>query len=109
MNEEIDGLIRQLEVLRVQEGAILQRIKDAREKQKRSAKQETEQGIAGWRVGDKARIKNRISHVTGRAATIKDRNCTVVGVEVENDRVKVHIRTENGYRTWRLDKNLLRL
>ena len=58
-------------------------------------------------VGNLAFINNALgrSHVFGRQATRADRACKVVGVD-QGPQGRIQVETFNGYRTWRLLKNL---
>ena len=55
----------------------------------------------GVRVGDRVRITNRLSHITG-PPTEADRFATVVKV----NRIKINIRIDSGHRTSRIRSNL---
>ena len=55
----------------------------------------------GVTVGDRVRITNRLSHITG-PPTEDDRLATVIKV----NRIKIGIRTDSGHRTSRIRSNL---
>ena len=55
-------------------------------------------------VGDRVRITNRLSHITG-PTTENDRLATVIKV----NRIKIGIRTDSGHRTSRIPSNLEQL
>ena len=56
------------------------------------------------RPGDRVRIKNRISQITGREIEERDRLATVTRVNVGLRRI--YITTDSGIETWRAPKNL---
>ena len=56
------------------------------------------------RPGDRVRIKNKISQVTGREVEERDRLATVTRVNV--GRRRIYITTDSGIETWRAPKNL---
>ena len=54
------------------------------------------------RPGDRVRIKNKISQVTGREVEERDRLATVTSVGIR----RIYIKTDSGIETWRAPKNL---
>lgn len=106
-NDNVDNLIEQLESLRIQERDILQRLVAARADERRN--RPTNDQPAGntpntrnFRIGDQVEITNSIRTTFGRAANINDRRSTVTKITAD----RIYIRTNNGFNTWRLPKNL---
>jgi hypothetical protein len=109
--ETVDTLLEQLNALRIQENKVLERIHQARAQEKRT---HTTEGLGGNEVptysyGDRVRIQNAISKPFTRRANAGDRESTVQYTLTKNDSTKVFIRTDNGFNTWRLEKNLRRI
>jgi len=103
--ESVDELIEQLKDLKLRESDVLEKLSQAR-RQERETQKNTTQGTT-YGVGDRVYIKNTVKKPIGRSVNANDRKATVLYTKTTADRnVKVFIRTDNGDKTWRLEKNL---
>ena len=106
--ETVDDLLEHLKRLKIEENQVLTKLYQARIKEK--GEQGGPQDCAPpYKQGDRVRIKNKIASVFPRRANTGDRDSTVLYTETRNGKLKIHIRTDNGFNTWRLEKNLLRI
>jgi hypothetical protein len=104
--ESVDELIRQLEMLRIQEDTLLRQIIQARAR-------ESQQGhstngareAARYYIGDCVRITNPTRGLIGRPVTDRDR----VGTVTKITRKRVFLQTDNGINTNHAPENLQRL
>jgi lysyl-tRNA synthetase class I len=101
--ETVDELIEQLKNIKIQEDTVLEKLSQARRQEKET--QENTQG-AKYSVGDWVFIKNTVRKPVGRSVNTNDRKATVLYTTSDGNQTKVYIRTDNGTRTWRLEKNL---
>jgi hypothetical protein len=82
---------------------VLERLSQAM-RQEREA-QNTTQGTE-YRVGDRVYIKNTVKKPVGRSVNAQDSKATVLYTQSGGHQTKVFFRTDNGDKTWRLEKNL---
>jgi hypothetical protein len=123
--DTVDDLIKQLKQVRIEadeiraqearirlrEERIIQRLERAREQE--AERTATRQGKiqvsseprAKFNIGDRVKIINKISVPSHRNSNVNDRRATVTSVKED----KIYIRTDNGYDTWRLSKNIVHL
>jgi putative ribosome biogenesis GTPase RsgA len=101
-DETVDELIEQLKRIKLQESSVLERLTQAR-------RRESDVQRTGYVEGDRVRINNTIKAPFGRLANSRDRTATVLHTRTTNNQTKVFIRTDNGAKTWRLEKNLSRI
>jgi hypothetical protein len=101
-NKTMDKLIEQLKRIRLQESTVLERLTQAR-------RRESNVQRTGYVEGNRVRINNTIKAPFGRLANSRDRTATVVHTRTSNNQTKVFIRTDNGDKTWQLEKNLSRI
>lgn len=110
--DTVDELILQIEDLRIQEAAVLQRLVAARAREAsalNSSRERTprtrvtaEAGTSNFRIGDRVNITNSIRTPYSRHANAGDRNATVTKITKE----RVFVRTDNGGTTNRAPGNL---
>jgi hypothetical protein len=117
-NETVDDLIQQLKNIRLQESEVLDRLYRARQLEKEEREANTDgppTPSSQLKEGDRVTITNGIRTPFGRRANIGDRNSTVLRAQHQDeqnlfvDTIRIHIRTDNGFTTWRLKKNLRRI
>jgi hypothetical protein len=104
-DDSVDSLIRQLEILRLDQESILRCLVAARAREACSGPSSSEHGIAGshrFRIGDRVRITNEVRSPIGRQANEGDRTGTVTKIM----RKRVFVRTDNGWGTNRAPSNL---
>ena len=106
--ESVDELIEQLKSLKVQENEVLEKLSRAREQEKAQTRNRT-QGNTTYEPGDRVRITNTVKVPFTRSANARDRTATVRYTRPYNKQIKVFITTDNGFRTWRLEKILSRI
>jgi hypothetical protein len=106
--ESVDQLIEQLKDLKVQESELFEKLSRAR-RQEREAQQKERTSSAKYAVGDRVRVTNNIKVPLGRSANTRDRTATVLYSKSVRDDTKVFIQTDNGFKTWRLEKNLSKI
>jgi hypothetical protein len=102
--ETVDELIEQLKNIKIQEDTVLEKLSQAR-RQERKTQEKNTQGTK-YSVGDRVFIKNTIRKPVGRSVNTNDRKATVLHTTLDGNQTKVYIQTDNGTRTWRLEKNL---
>jgi hypothetical protein len=107
--ETVDTLLEQLKALRIEESKVLEKIHQARAQEKRTHQGPNDSESLAYEYGDRVRIQNAISKPFTRRANAGDRDSTVQYTLTNNDLTKVFIRTDNGFNTWRLEKNLRRI
>jgi hypothetical protein len=134
--ETVDQLIEQLKSLKIQEDAILEKLSRARKHEKEAEsrigtkkhEKEIENRIgttqkhekeAEYRTGtprnttfdcgDRVRITNEVRVPFTRSVNARDKTATVRYTKSRNEQVKVFITTDNGLKTWRLERNLRKL
>lgn len=91
----VDDLISQLQKICIQEATILQQLETVIV---------TECQDTTFTVGDRVRITNCIRLPRGTTVTHFDRYATITCIDRKMN--KVHFKTDNGTKTWRLSKNL---
>jgi hypothetical protein len=111
--ETVDDLIQQLKNIRLQESEVLDRLYRARQLEKEEQGAHTDDTASSQlKEGDRVTITNNIRTPFGRKANTGDRDSTVLRAKPQTDEnadtVRIHIRTDNGFTTWRLKKNLRR-
>ena len=105
--ESVDELIEQLKGIRLQEGRVLEKLCQARKREKEA--QEPKQSTR-YEKGDRVCVNNAIRTPPGHDTNTGNRDSTVLHTKLtSNKETKVFIRTDNGYKTWRLAKTLDRL
>ena len=102
--ETVDELIEQLKKIRLQENSVLEKLSQARKQEKETQKKHTQATKYG--VGDRVYIQNTVKKPVGRRVNMHDRKATVLHTKSEGNKTKVFIQTDNGDKTWRLEKNL---
>jgi hypothetical protein len=107
--ETVDTLLEQLKELRIREDKVLERIHQARAQERQTQEGSERYETRTYEHGDRVRIQNAISKPFTRRANAGDRDSTVQYTLTNNDQTKVFIRTDNGFNTWRLEKNLRRI
>jgi transcription antitermination factor NusG len=107
--ESVDQLIEQLKNLKVQENVVLEKLSRAREQEKEAQNRNRTPRNTTYKVGDRVRITNGVTVPFARNANERDRTATVRYTKPHNEHTKVYITTDNGFRTWRLEKNLRRI
>jgi len=115
--ETVDELIEQLKRLKVQESDVLERLSRAREREREvQDRTGTPRNPIGtppnttFATGDRVRIANSVKVPFTRSVNARDRTATVRYTKPHNDdETKVFITTDNGFKTWRLEKNLRKL
>ena len=108
--ETVDQLIEQLKRLKVQENVVLEKLSRAREQEKEASQNRIgTQRNTTFGAGDRMRIVNAVKVPSTRSANKRDRTATVRYTREHNDDIKVFITTDNGFKTWRLEKNLRKL
>jgi hypothetical protein len=105
--ESVDKLIRQLEMIRVQEDTLLQQIIQARarESQQGHGTNGADIEAARYYIGDRIRITNPMRGLIGRPVTDQDQ----VGTVTKITRKRVFLQTDNGINTNRAPENLQQL
>jgi putative ribosome biogenesis GTPase RsgA len=107
--ESVDELIEQLKNLKVQENAVLEKLSRAREQEKAQTRNRTPRNTT-YEPGDRVRITNTVKVPFTRSVNERDRTATVRYTHPQNEQlIKVFIITDNGFKTWRLEKNLRRI
>jgi hypothetical protein len=110
--ETLDILLEQLKALRIQEDRVIEKITQARAQEKQAqsgANTTSEARTSTYEPGDRVRIQNNITKPFTRRANTGDRDSTVQYTLTAKDSTKVFIRTDNGFNTWRLEKNLRKI
>jgi hypothetical protein len=108
-NESVDELISQLELLRIQETIVLQRLVAARERESRATTRgnrtrgTSDTETEPFRAGGRVQLTNHIRLAFGRSATINDTQAYIK--KVSQTRV-YYFRTVSGDTTWRARSNL---
>jgi hypothetical protein len=105
--ESVDELIRQLEMLRIQEDTLLRQIIQARarESQQGQGTNGANREAARYYIGDHVRITKPTRGLIGKPETDRDR----VGTVTKITRKRVFLQTDNGINTNRVPENLQRL
>ena len=106
--ESVDELIEQLKNLKVQENEVLKKLSRAREQEKAQTRNRT-QGNTTYEPADRVRITNAVKTPYTRSVNARDKTATVRYTRTHNEQIKVFITTDNGFRTWRLEKNLSKI
>ena len=107
--ETVDDLLEQLRRLKIQETTVLNKLYQARTKEKGEQGESRNSAPPAYKKGDRVQIRNKISKPFTRRANTGDRDSTVQ-YSLTNDNVtKVFLKTDNGFETWRLEKNLERI
>jgi hypothetical protein len=104
--ESVDQLIEQLKNLKVQENVVLEKLSRAREQEREAQNRNRTPQNTTYEVGDRVRITNAVSVPSNQSANARDRAATVRYTKTHNGQAKVFITTDNGFKTWRLEKNL---
>jgi hypothetical protein len=104
--ETVDQLIEQLKELKIQENAVLERLSRAREQEKKAQNRTGTPRNTTFVSGDRVRITNAVKVPFTRSVNERDKTATVRYTKPHNAETKVFITTDNGFKTWRLEKNL---
>ena len=108
--ETVDNLIEQLKNIRIQETEVLEQLCRARQVEKEDAEEHKDTATPKLKKGDLVTITNNITTPVGRNGNEGDRNSTVLHTKIQtNKAIRIYIRTDNGFTTWRLEKNLRRI
>jgi hypothetical protein len=109
--DTVDDLIQKPKDIRLQESEVLDRLYRARQLEKEEHEANTDETTPQLKMGDRVTITNRIRTPLGRRANVGDRNSTVLRTQRRNsDNEDIyHVKTDNGFNTWRLRKNLQRI
>ena len=114
--ETVDQLIEQLKRLKVQENVVLEKLSRAREREREVQDRiGTPRNTVGtpqnttFATGDRVRIANAVKVPFTRSVNARDKTATVRYTKPYNDDIKVFITTDNGFKTWRLQKNLRKI
>jgi hypothetical protein len=107
--ETVDQLIEQLKRLKVQESAVLEKLSRAREHEKETQHRTGTPRNTTFAVGDQVRIINAVKVPFTRSVNERDKTATVRYTKPHNKEIKVFITTDNGFKTWRLEKNLRKI
>jgi carboxylesterase type B len=107
--ETVDTLLEQLKALRIQESKVLDKIHQARAQEKQTHQGPNNNEAPAYEYGDRVRIQNAISKPFTRHANTGNQDSTVQYTLTNNNITKVFIQTDNGFNTWRLEKNLRRI
>ena len=107
--ETVDQLIEQLKRLKVQESAVLEKLSRAREHEKETQHRTGTPRNTTFATGDRVRITNAVKVPFTRSANERDKTATVRYTKPHNAEIKVFITTDNGFKTWRLEKNLRKI
>ena len=107
--ESVDQLIEQLKTLKIQEGVVLEKLSRVREQEKEEQYRNRNPRSTTYEAGDRVRITNTVKASFARSVSAQDRTATVRYTKTHNEEVKVFITTDNGFKTWRLEKNLSRI
>jgi hypothetical protein len=107
--ETVDQLIEQLKRLKVQESVVLEKLSRAREHEKEAQHRTGTPRNTTFVTGDRVRIINAVKVPFTRSANERDKTATVRYTKPHNAEIKVFITTDNGFKTWRLEKNLRKI
>jgi hypothetical protein len=109
--ETLDILLEQLKALRIQEDRVIEKITQARAQERRTqgVNNTSEARTSAYEPGDRVRIQNNVTKPFTRRVNTGDRDSTVQYTLTAKDQTKVFIRTDNGFDTWRLEKNLRKI
>ena len=102
--ETVDELIRQLKKIKIQEDNVLEKLSQARKQEKETQKKHTQ--ATKYDVGDRVYIQNTVKKPVGRRVNTHNRKAMVLHTKSKGNKTKVFIPTDNGDKTWRLEKNL---
>jgi hypothetical protein len=128
--ETVDQLIEQLKRLKVQENVVLEKLSRAREHEReaqhrfgtlrnttfvtdhaREHEKEAQHRIGTVRnttftTRDQVRITNAVKVYFTRSVNARDKTATVRYTKPYKEETKIFITTDNGLKTWRLEKHL---
>ena len=107
--ESVDQLIEQLKRLKVQEKVVLEKLSRAREQEKEAQNRNNARSGTTLEPGDRVRITNTVKVPFTRSVNARDKTATVRYTTTNNEQTKVFITTDNGFKTWRLEKNLSKI
>ena len=103
--ESVDDLLRLLDSLRLQEASVLERIKEARNREKQHREAQAFLDVV-FPVGCTVEITNAVKPLNeSQRTTIKDKR----GIVTRITPTRVYLTTGSGNYTWRARKNLKRL
>jgi hypothetical protein len=93
----------------LKESTILEKLSRAREQEKEAHK--VTPRSTTYEVGDRVRINNTVKAPFGRRVNAQDQTAPVLSTKsiytkLNGDQTRVFIQTDNGFKTWRLEKNL---
>jgi hypothetical protein len=106
--ESVDQLIEQLKDLKLQESVVLEKLSRARAKEKAQDRDKTPRDTT-YEPGDRVRITNAVKVPFTRSVNAQDKTATVRYTKPHNEQIKVFITTDNGFKTWRLEKNITKI
>jgi hypothetical protein len=107
--ETVDQLIEQLKGLKVQENAVLEKLSRAREHGREAQNRNGTTRNTTFASGDRVRITNAVRVPYTRSVNERDKTATVRYTKPLHGETKVLITTDNGLKTWRLEKNLRKI
>jgi hypothetical protein len=103
--ETVDGLLELLKQLKIKENHILTELYLARERE-----QEGSSDNGPWyKQGDRVRIINTVKVFFSRRTNAGDRESTVLYTQSKDGENKIFLITDNGFKTWRLEKNIQKI
>mgnify|MGYP000373522218 CR=1 FL=1 len=108
--ESVDQLIEQLKDLKLQESVVLEKLSRARAKEKAQDRNDRAPRSTTYEPGDRVRIINTVKVPFTRSVNARDKTATVRYTHPQNEQlIKVFIITDNGFKTWRLEKNITKI
>jgi hypothetical protein len=107
--ESVDQLIEQLKDLKLQESVVLEKLSRARAKEKAQDRNDRAPRSTTYEPGDRVRIINTVKVPFTRSVNARDKTATVRYTRPHNAEIKVFITTDNGFKTWRLEKNITKI
>ena len=107
--ESVDQLIEQLKDLKLQESVVLEKLSRARAKEKAQDRNDRAPRSTTYEPGDRVRIINTVKVPFTRSVNARDKTATVRYTKPHNEQIKVFITTDNGFKTWRLEKNITKI
>ena len=107
--ESVDQLIEQLKDLKLQESVVLEKLSRARAKEKAQDRNDRAPRSTTYEPGERLRIINTVKVPSTRSVHARVKTATVRYTMAHNAEIKVFITTDNGFKTWRLEKNITKI
>ena len=107
--ETVDQLIEQLKELKVQENAVLEKLSRAREHEREAQNRNGTPRNTTFASGDRVRITNAVKVPYTCSVNERDKTATVRYTKPHHEETKDLITTDNGLKTWRLEKHLRKI